>query len=204
MYELEGDWASAVAEFRTVMAIGSEHGFAMWEGLGSIHALIAGAHVAPATPEVVAAIAGTRRLLHQLGVAAFQPYFVTAEAELTAELGDITAALALFDEAVSLSEQLQERHYLAETLRKRAGVRARAVEVDTEAVAGDLVDAFHIARDQGAFLFQVRAAIDMHLYLPPGSRPALATEALATDLAAVSLEYPEAKQAAALAAAASS
>ena len=203
MYQLEGDWSSAAAEFRTVMAIGTEHGFAMWEGLGSIHALIAGAHLVPITTEAVAAIAATRRLLEHLGVSAFQPYFVTAEAELTAELGDVSGALALFDEAVRLSEQLQERHYLAETLRKRAGVRTRAGEVDIEAVGRDLVEAFHIARDQGAFLFQVRAAIDMHLHLPAGSRPALATEALATELASVSLEYPEAKQAAALAAASS-
>jgi hypothetical protein len=201
MYQLEDDWSRAAAEFRAVAAIGTEHGFAMWEGLGSVHALIAAAHL-ELTPELVAAIAGARRMLHQLGVSAFQPYFVTAEAELTADLGNITTALGLFDEAVSLSEELQERHYLAETLRKRAGVRARAADPDTDAVAEDLVKAFQIARDQGAFLFQVRAAIDMHLHLPLGSRPALAREALMTDLAAVSLEYPEAEQAAALAAAA--
>ena len=200
MYQLEGDWSRAVAEFRAVTAIGSEHGFAMWEGLGSIHALIAAAHLEP-TVEMVAALAGARRLLLQLGVSAFQPYFVTAEAELTAELGDIPGALGLFDEAVSLSEEFQERHYLAETLRKRAGVRARAADPDTATVADDLVEAFQIARDQGAFLFQVRAAIDMHVLLPPGSRPALAREALAAELAAVSLDYPEAEQAAALAAA---
>ena len=203
MYQLEQDWSRAAAEFRSVMAIGSEHGFAMWEGLGSIHALIAAAHLEP-TVEMVAAIAGARRLLLQLGVSAFQPYFVTAEAELTAQLGDIDAALGLFDEAVSLSEEFSERHYLAETLRKRAGVKAREAEVDNAAVAADLVGAYELARDQGAFLFQVRAAIDMHLLLPPGSRPALAREALSTELAGVSLEYPEAEQAAALAAAASS
>ncbi|HKY48698.1 MAG TPA: AAA family ATPase [Acidimicrobiia bacterium] len=202
MYQLEGDWSRAVAEFRAVTAIGSEHGFAMWEGLGSIHALIAAAYLEP-TREVVAAIAGARRLLLQLGVSAFQPYFVTAEAELTAELGDISGALDLFDEAVNLSEEFQERHYLAETLRKRAGVRTRAADPDDAAVAADLVEAFQLAREQGAFLFQVRAAIDMHLLLPPGSRPALAHEALVGELAAVSLEYPEAGQAAALAAASS-
>ena len=57
MYQLEGDWARAVAEFRAVTAIGSKHGFAMWEGLGSIHALIAAAHLEP-TKELVAAIDG--------------------------------------------------------------------------------------------------------------------------------------------------
>ncbi len=203
MYQLEGDWARAVAEFRAVTALGTEHGFAMWEGLGSIHALIAAAYLEP-TKEMVMAIAGGRRLLHQLGVSSFQPYFVTAEAELTASLGDIAGALELFEEALTLGEELEERHYLAETLRKRAGVRARADKVDNQAVAADLVRAFEVARDQGAFLFQVRAAIDMHLHLPPGSRPALAHQALANELATVSIEYPEAEQAAALLAASSS
>ena len=80
------------------------------------------------------------------------------------------------------------------------GSRPRA---DAEAVAEDLVKAFEVARDQGAFLFQVRAAIDMHLHLAPEDRPALAGEALAAELAAMSIEYPEAKQAAALVAASS-
>jgi tetratricopeptide (TPR) repeat protein len=200
MYQLEGDWARAVAEFRAVTALGTEHGFAMWEGLGSIHALIAAAYLEP-TKEMVMAIAGGRRLLHQLGVSSFQPYFVTAEAELTAILGDIEGAIELFGEALALGEETEERHYLAETLRKRAGVRARAAAVDTEAVAADLIKAFEVARQQGAFLFQVRSAIDMHVHLPPGSRPALAREALASELATVSVEYPEAEQAAALLAA---
>ena len=62
MYQLERIGAGPLAEFRAVTAIGSEHGFAMWEGLGSIHALIAAAHLEP-TKEMVAAIAGARRLL---------------------------------------------------------------------------------------------------------------------------------------------
>jgi class 3 adenylate cyclase/tetratricopeptide (TPR) repeat protein len=201
MYQLEGDWARAVAEFRAVAAIGSKHGFAMWEGLGSIHALIAAAHLEP-TREMVAAIDGARRLIHQLGVSAFQPYFVTAQADLTAELGDLPGALTLFDEALALSEALEERHYLAETLRKRAGIRARA-GADATAVSEDLVKAFEVARDQGAVLFQIRAAIDMHLHLSPEDRPKVAGDALAAELAAVSIEYPEAKQAAALVAASS-
>jgi hypothetical protein len=43
----------------------------------------------------------------------------------------------------------------------------------------------------------------MHLHLAPEDRPKVAGEALAAELAAVSIEYPEAKQAAALVAASS-
>jgi hypothetical protein len=65
-------------------------------------------------------------------------------------------------------------------------------------VAADLVKAFELARDQNAYLFQVRAAIDMHQLLEPGSRPALASEALASSLLELSPAYPEAEQAEAL------
>ncbi|MEX0666829.1 MAG: hypothetical protein WD313_00695, partial [Acidimicrobiia bacterium] len=198
MYQLEGDSARAVEEFRNVTILGTRHGFAMWEGLGSIHALIAAAHL-ELTPETVRAIGHTRLVLHQLGVSSFQPYFVTAQAELTADLGDLDTALGLFDEAIALSEELEERHYLAETFRKRAVARARGA-MDAEKVAADLARAFEIARDQGAFLFQVRAAIDMHRLLDPGSRPALASEALASarSVLELSVSYPEAEQAAVL------
>jgi hypothetical protein len=72
--------------------------------------------------------------------------------------------------------------------------------MDAEKVAADLARAFEIARDQGAFLFQVRAAIDMHRLLDPGSRPALASEALASarSVLELSVSYPEAEQAAVL------
>ena len=177
MYQLEGDSRRAVDEFRAVTSLGTTHGFAMWESLGSIHALIAAAHLEP-TPETVGAIGHSRLLLHQLGVSSFQPYFLTAQAELTAGLGDLRTALHLFDEAVKMSDDIEERHYLAETFRKRARARARKGG-DPRAVAADLVKAFELARDQNAYLFQVRAAIDMHQLLEPGSRPPLASEALA-------------------------
>jgi tetratricopeptide (TPR) repeat protein len=196
MYQLEGDFRRAVDEFRSVTSLGTRHGFAMWESLGSIHALIAAAHLEP-TPETVGAIGHTRLLLHQLGVSSFQPYFLTAQAELTAVLGDLPTALHLFDEAVKMSDDIEERHYLAETFRKRAGARARKGG-DPRTVAADLVKAFELARDQNAYLFQVRAAIDMHQLLEPGSRPALASEALASSHLELSPAYPEAEQAEAL------
>ncbi|MGH8959246.1 MAG: ATP-binding protein [Acidimicrobiia bacterium] len=201
MYQLEGDSQRAVEEFRAVTNLGTRHGFAMWEGLGSIHALIAAAHL-ELTPETVGAIGHTRLLLHQLGVSSFQPYFLTAQAELTAGLGDLPTALHLFDEAVRMSDDIEERHYLAETFRKRAVARAREGG-NARAVAADLVKAFEIARDQNAYLFQVRAAIDMHQLLDPGSRPPLASEALASwrSVLELSSAYPEAEQAEALLAA---
>jgi class 3 adenylate cyclase/tetratricopeptide (TPR) repeat protein len=200
MYQLEGDFGRAVDEFRMVTNLGTRHGFAMWESLGSIHALIAAAHL-ELTPETVGAIGHTRLLLHQLGVSSFQPYFLTAQAELTAGLGDLPTALHLFDEAVKVSNDLEERHYLAETFRKRAVARAQRGG-DPRAVAADLVKAFEIARDQNAFLFQVRAAIEMHQLLDSGSRPPLASEALASSRSVLELSaYPEAEQAEALLAA---
>ncbi len=196
MYQLEGDSRRAVDEFRAVASLGTTHGFAMWESLGSIHALIAAAHLEP-TPETVGAIGHSRLLLHQLGVSSFQPYFLTAQAELTAGLGDLPTALHLFDEAVKMSDDIEERHYLAETFRKRARARAQKGG-DPRAVAADLVKAFELARDQNAYLFQVRAAIDMHQLLEPGSRPPLASEALASSHLELSNAYPEAEQAEAL------
>jgi tetratricopeptide (TPR) repeat protein len=201
MYQLEGDFQRAVDEFRMVTNLGTRHGFAMWESLGSIHALIAAAHL-ELTPETVGAIGHTRLLLYQLGVSSFQPYFLTAQAELTAGLGDLATAMHLFDEAVKMSDDIEERHYLAETFRKRAVARAQKGD-NPRAVAADLVKAFELARDQNAFLFQVRAAIDMHQLLDPASRPPLASEALATSRSVLELSsaYPEAEQAEALLAA---
>ncbi|HSL26256.1 MAG TPA: adenylate/guanylate cyclase domain-containing protein [Acidimicrobiia bacterium] len=199
MCQLEGDWARAVAECRAVTSIGVEHGFAMWEGLGAIHALIAAAHLEPTT-EAVAAIAAARQTLDQLGVSSFQPYFATAQAELTAVLGDLDSALALFDEAVRLSERTDERHYLAETYRKRAATRAALPQSDPGEVKADLLAAFELARDQHAFVFQTRAAIDMHRLLDPGSRPEFASETLARAETVLesSVDYPEAQQAVSL------
>ncbi|HKX73959.1 MAG TPA: AAA family ATPase [Acidimicrobiia bacterium] len=198
MYQLEGDWAKAASEFRAVTALGNDHGFAMWEGLGSIHAMIAAAYL-EATPEVVARIGDARRQLDQLGIAAFQPYFATSEAELRAEVGDIDQALGLFEEAVDLSERLQERHYLAETLRKHARVVAAQPDAPPGAVAALLSQALATAQEQGALLFQLRAAIDVHRLLPLSARPPEAAQALSSEvLDPLTADYPEAAQAAEL------
>jgi hypothetical protein len=75
--------------------------------------------------------------------------------------GPPAAARAAVDRALDSSLRTGERLYLAETYRIRAAItRATDPESDDE-VRRDLVQAIDCAREQGAVVFELRAALDL-------------------------------------------
>jgi predicted ATPase len=94
--------------------------------------------------------------------AAFLPLWRGILAEGLATSGAAAQALKVLDEAIATAERTGERGYAAELWRLRAGFAAGddegAKHVGSEAA---LRKAMEIARAQGSFMFELRAANDL-------------------------------------------
>jgi class 3 adenylate cyclase/tetratricopeptide (TPR) repeat protein len=155
MYAVGGHHQTAARFAGEVRDVGRRHGFVFWESTGEIHLALAqfrtsGRADAPDTVAVHAA------MWEFLRARVFLPYVLTAAADARAALGQPAEALAGFQAAGALVSETGVRFYEAERLR----LLARALPPGDEAQA--LVRrAWELARDQGAPLFELRAALDL-------------------------------------------
>jgi class 3 adenylate cyclase len=146
-------WANAVIGNGAVAArlatdvrdIGRRHGFVFWESTGEIHLALAEGGLGAA--DTIALHASVWRLLR---ARVFLPYVLTAATALGTPGGP-----AGYAEAAALTEETGVRFYEAERLRLLA---ATVEPGEAEAV---LAEAWRLAREQGALLFELRAALDL-------------------------------------------
>jgi class 3 adenylate cyclase len=112
--------------------------------------------------EGVEAVRGAIRAAEQSHQAAFLPLWLGILAEGLAQSGVAAQALNVLDEAIATAERTGERGYTAELWRLRAGFESGVDEgaklVGSEAA---LRKAMEIARAQGSFMFELRAANDL-------------------------------------------
>jgi hypothetical protein len=148
-----------------VVAIGKEHGYALWTALGS-------AYTPPAEPggpehrEFLAQIIAALRLMGQESFAAANLGYL---AQLHAAAGEAAQALELVGEALEVVETTGEYLHLPELLRQRA-VYSLADGRDADTAIADLTEAVRVATEQGAWVARLRAAVEL-ARVPLVSRP---------------------------------
>lgn len=148
-----------------VVAIGQEYGYVFWSALGS-------AYLATATPgtgpdkDFLAQVIATLRLMGQEAFAASHLAYL---GHLHAESGDVGRAHELLDEALEVVHKTGEYLHLPELLRQRA-VYAVAAGRPLTPAAEDILEAVEVARQQGAHVARLRAAVALG-HLPAQARP---------------------------------
>jgi len=96
-----------------------------------------------------------------LGAGALVPFDLTHRAQLHLEVGELDNATADVDAALALAEETTEHFFTAETHRVRAAILFASEPDDLAAVRSELMAAFSLAAEQGAWLFELRAALDL-------------------------------------------
>ena len=139
-----------------ILALGREHGYALWTALGSAYA-----------PPVPTGGAEHRAFLEQvittvrlMGQESFMASYLGYLAELHAAAGEVPRALECVGEALQVVEKTGEDLHLPELLRHRARYSLDAGQ-DTGAAVADLREAVRVARHQGARVARLRAAVDL-------------------------------------------
>ena len=100
---------------------------------------------------------------------ALLPFFMTAAAEILGKYGDPDGAVALLNRAVALVHSTGERWCEPEIIRLQAHFSAR----DTEHALHLLTTSLNLARQQGARLWELRAATSLaNVWLEQGNRQA--------------------------------
>ncbi len=171
-----GGWARLVAEnadlalpeFQEVFEIGNRHGFVMWQAFGALGLTAAQLYLQP-SEEPLGMLDFLNGAAEQAETWAYQPYYRTQRARVTAELGDTEQALELFDRALGLSEATKEQHYdaMARVLKARV-----LLDVGRAKEAGQELETAHaLAVDQGAHVYRLRAALDIATRLEDDQRP---------------------------------
>jgi len=142
--------------------IGREHGFALHVGTGALADCAARIALGePATDDLAAALAAWRAR----GLDLDAPYWLGAVAAGRRAAGRLDDARSTLEEALALVERQGERVHEAELYRLRGEIRA---EHDGIGALADLERALRVAREQGARLFELRAARSLERLGPTG------------------------------------
>lgn len=188
--QIAGRPEEVVAATAEMMAVSDRHGFTMWSALAGAAEATAAATIDPNARSVGELAKARKRLIADLGVASYQPYYLSEEARLWDDLGDPAKALELFDQAIAEGDTTDERIHEAEIYRQRGRLKVRGGDLVDG--AGDLQKAYSVASEQGTHLYRLRTAIDL-MTLPDSVRPADAAKRLraAREAIAEPDEYPE-------------
>ncbi len=157
LYYLDGDRAEARRAWDEMEAIANRHGFEMWSRFGGAYRALLDCHVNLGTGSIEILTEASSHL-RELGLAVFQPFLLTEQAELETIAGSPEQGLETITRAVDLGLATAELHYHSETLRKRAGILLDLGH--DERARQDLDEAVRLAGDQEAFVFGLRAALD--------------------------------------------
>jgi tetratricopeptide (TPR) repeat protein len=189
MYAVAGQNDKAAEQYGAMLQLATKHGYGMWVGFAGIHGHITQLHL-EVTPERVAQLEGARQIAAATGIRSFQPFFLTEQAWLTGRVGDTDRAFELFSQALATGEDMNERFYEAETLRKRAELFSAGDK--HESAAADLANALETASSQGAHVFRLRAILDL-ARLPEALRPGDVRDGLTEAIGVIAEpdRYPE-------------
>ena len=171
MYGLGGHHDAAARLAREVREIGTRHGFAYWETTGEIH-LALNEYRLDGRPDAWDTVTLHASIWEMLGARVFLPYVLTAAAAVRGDMGHPLEATADFEAAGFLAEKTGARFFEAERLR----LQAITLPDERRDEADDLRQrAWQLAYDQGAVVFELRAALDLARSRGAGATPHLAS-----------------------------
>jgi hypothetical protein len=162
---LIGDEAAAQRLGAEGLAIGREHGYALWTAFGAAWA----ATDTPGGPPDREFLEGALATLAQMGQLGFSAGLLGRLAWLDAAAGDHARADRHLADAFATVHRTGEELDLPELLRERA-LFALARGGDVAPVVADLTEAIRVATGQGARVSRLRAALDL-ARLPEAERP---------------------------------
>jgi class 3 adenylate cyclase/predicted ATPase len=155
------DRVSARAQARELVVLAARHGLSAW---GAEGALIEAWSRSPAGAEAGGALAAVRAELQTLwsgGGTMLLPAFLCSAAEIGETAGDPEAALSWVGQALEIVEKTNARWYEAEILRLQGRLLTAGPPHEAERGERALARAVARAREQGARLFELRAALDL-------------------------------------------
>jgi hypothetical protein len=160
-----GDDAAAQRLGAEAVAIGREHGYALWTAFGAAWA----ATDTPGGPPDREFLQHALETLAQMGQLGYSAGLLGRLARLDAAAGDHARADRHLAEAFETVRRTGEELELPELLRERA-LFALARGGDAAPVVADLTEAVRVATGQGARVSRLRAALDL-ARLPEADRP---------------------------------
>jgi predicted ATPase len=151
-----------------LLVLTTEHGLGLFRALALVQhgwCLAALGHADEGIPLLIAGLADW----DELGFVIFKPWILAVLADARRMAGQSQAALEHFAEARCLAEETQDRWFQAETLRLTGDVLVAMG--DSAAAEASYQEAIAIARQQGAKLWELRAAMSLaRLWRDQGKR----------------------------------
>jgi predicted ATPase len=155
-----GDPTTVRERAEAALNLTAEHGFSLWEQ----NAVFWGGWVLAAAGEFTAASVQMRDAIatfQAMGVVNQLPFLLGLLADVHAQAGSPTQALALLTEALAIVERTQERWFEAELHRLSAEALLAGSPRDVAEAEASLRRALAVAREQGAKFWELRAAITL-------------------------------------------
>jgi TOMM system kinase/cyclase fusion protein len=186
LHQLRREWHLTHERAEAVIALIAEQGFALWGALGTFMrgwALAQRSHEPGAgrgpAEEGMAQIQQGLAALRAIPAEVFRPYGLALLAEASAKVGQREAGLTLLAEALTLTNDKEERRWDAELYRLKGELLlARAAEHDMEAETC-FQQALAVARRQEAKSWELRAAMSLSRLWQQQGKPAEARALLA-------------------------
>ena len=173
---LAGDNLALEARVNELISVAAEHGFSLYSAAGTIlrgWAMVKNGYVT----EGMALLRSGSTAYRAAGQEAWMPFFVALQAAACEMAGQIEEGLTLLEEAFQIAERTGERWLEAELHRHKGQLLMR--QGHAEAAEELYRQALLIARDQGAKLWELRAAASLARLRRDQGRHAEARELLA-------------------------
>ena len=151
---IDGDYAEAARIGAQMMEMADRHGFALWKLAGGLQCLLTAVHGGDeASLQPLVEAVGVWHVF--LASDAWTPYWLTALGFAQESVGRLEDAIASFGQALEMAESNGCHAHSAEALRGRGLARRMLGDL---AGSEDLTRALTLAREQGAVVYERRAA----------------------------------------------
>jgi predicted ATPase/class 3 adenylate cyclase len=158
-----------------VVRLADEHGLNLWQGLGRIYA--GWSHAESDAVEGARMIADGLARYRAAGAALSLPLFLGSLASVEAAAGNRHASIRLLAEAQEAG-RAGEEHWFSAEIHRLSGEATRALNGDLVAAERAFRAALALAREQGAKLWELRAATSLTRLLRTGDKGAAARDDL--------------------------
>ena len=176
IFQFAGDAKRALEEAGAIIALAEKHGFAYWRAWGTVLQAWAEANLGRGLGALQDLSQGLE-YYRETGAELMTPYFLTLRAESARSCALIDDALSSLDEALAVTQRLDIRFYMPETLRLKGELLAAERPQHGEEAQACLRSALATAEDQGSAVGALRATVG--LCRATSDRPIDEAEALA-------------------------